>query len=54
MLINIFGAWLIAANISFLMPSEKGCKILFNPNQFALISNKTCDEVAIEINNKIK
>jgi hypothetical protein len=60
MLIKVFGIWLMASNINHLEPSllaSENCIIRMNElgsSRGAIATNKTCDEVAEEINKQIK
>ena len=61
MLINIFGAWLIAANINFLTPFDNGrdkghdwgCYIVFSKESTLEMRKRKCSEIAEEINKKV-
>lgn len=57
MLINVFGVWLVAANIVFMQPGTFGAKCavhFFHAKGPAIFVSHTCDEVAAEINKQTK
>lgn len=58
MVINVFGIWLMAMNISYLVPDRGNCFINFTmggpvrADISVRVNDKSCDEVAKEINKK--
>ena len=57
MLIKVFGIWLMATSISSLGGYDNICTIRMNATGgtgLYTIKDKTCDEVAAEINRQIK
>ncbi len=57
MLINVFGLWLMAANISFLNSTthKDACVINFlGQDTYATMQKRTCKEIAAEINKQLK
>jgi len=58
MLINILGMWIMSSSIFRLEPVRSGCDMFYRSNSgksvYETIQNKTCDEVAAEINKQIK
>ncbi len=64
MLIKVFGVWLMASNITSLNSniiirnnSDSGtlCRVFSNgKDNYVLMSDHSCDEVAAEINKQIK
>ncbi len=61
MLINIFGLWLMAANIMYLEKSSDpaDCRIYFtvpidHGYEYQTMVDKSCDVVAEEINKQLK
>lgn len=58
MLVKIFTIWLMASNITVLSPIdtpiEKGCRIYFSNKNHVIIRDKSCDEVAIKINERVE
>ena len=64
MLINVFGVWLMAAQIAILEPNSRfagtGCTIYFSSGGGfgethikKYVDDKTCDEVSEEINKQL-
>lgn len=59
MLIKVFGIWLMANNINHIVPSRslQECDIYMNATSANVTRyniDKSCDEVAAEINKQIK
>lgn len=60
MLINVFGLWLVAANIASLEPTNTifgwnpNGKCVIRTNSGTLWSDHTCDEIAAEIKRQAK
>lgn len=54
MLIKVFTVWLVASNITVLAPIDNGCRLWFVGKDHITIRDKSCDEVAIEINERVK
>lgn len=52
-MISIFGIWLLAANITYLQPLSTDCRVFFS-YEYINFKDHTCDEVAAEINDKMK
>ncbi len=61
MLINVFGVWLMAANIALLDPNDDNCTVyLVSGAGYGVrhikheYEERSCDEVAAEINRQVK
>jgi len=52
MLINVFGIWLAAANISYMAPSSSGCNIYFTNHLYR--HEKPCNVLVEEIDRQTK
>lgn len=53
MLIKVFGIWLMASNITFLVPMDDSCRVRYM-DYASDFKNKSCDQVGNEINKQIK